>query len=40
MDQAVSNLKEWTTASAEQARACASVNPGRLIGLDPAGGER
>jgi N-acetylglucosamine-6-phosphate deacetylase len=33
MDQAVSNLQEWTTASPEQARACASANPARLLGM-------
>jgi N-acetylglucosamine-6-phosphate deacetylase len=40
MDQAVANLAAWTGATDDQARACASVNPSRLIGLDPAGTER
>lgn len=34
MDQAVVNLVDWTTATADQARACASRNPARLVGLD------
>jgi N-acetylglucosamine-6-phosphate deacetylase len=40
MDQAVANLAAWTGATDYQARACASVNPSRLIVLDPAGTER
>ncbi len=36
MDQAVANLHSWTTATEDQARACASINPARLLGL--AGG--
>ena len=35
MNQAVANPIAWTGASEEQALACASVNPARLIGLDP-----
>jgi N-acetylglucosamine-6-phosphate deacetylase len=34
MDQAVANLQDWTSASADQARACASINPARLLGLE------
>jgi N-acetylglucosamine-6-phosphate deacetylase len=34
MDQAVTNLLEWTTATEEQALACASSNPARLLGLE------
>jgi N-acetylglucosamine-6-phosphate deacetylase len=33
MDQAVANLQDWTTATVDQARACASINPARLLGL-------
>ena len=36
MDRAVANLSEWTTATMEQARACAAENPARLLGLGPA----
>ena len=34
MDQAVLNLQDWTTATEDQARACASINPARLLGLE------
>jgi N-acetylglucosamine-6-phosphate deacetylase len=34
MDQAVANLRDWTGASEEQARACASINPAGLLGLE------
>jgi len=34
MDQAVTNLHSWTTATVDQARSCASTNPARLLGLD------
>jgi N-acetylglucosamine-6-phosphate deacetylase len=34
MDRAVANLQQWTTATEDQARACASVNPARLLGLE------
>jgi N-acetylglucosamine-6-phosphate deacetylase len=34
MDQAVANLQDWTTATEDQARACASINPARLLGLE------
>jgi len=33
MDQAVANLHSWTTATEDQARSCASINPARLLGL-------
>jgi N-acetylglucosamine-6-phosphate deacetylase len=39
MDQAVVNLGSWTGATPDQARACASVNPARLLGLDLEPGE-
>lgn len=39
MDQAVANLAAWTAATDEQALACASVNPARLIGLEPEGSQ-
>lgn len=39
MDQAVANLAAWTGATHEEALACASVNPARLIGLDDSGAE-
>jgi len=34
MDQAVANLHGWTTATVDQARSCASINPARLLDLD------
>jgi N-acetylglucosamine-6-phosphate deacetylase len=34
MDVAVANLQEWTTATEDQARACASVIPAQLLGLE------
>jgi N-acetylglucosamine-6-phosphate deacetylase len=34
MDRAVANLQQWTTATEDQARACASVNPARILGLE------
>ena len=34
MDQAVTNLHSWTTATVDQARSCASTNPAGLLGLD------
>lgn len=39
MDQAVANLVAWTGATPEQADACASTNPARLLGLDYAGAQ-
>jgi N-acetylglucosamine-6-phosphate deacetylase len=36
MDLAVANLVDWTEATEEEAVACASVNPGRLLGLEGA----
>jgi N-acetylglucosamine-6-phosphate deacetylase len=33
MDQAVANLSDWSKATPDQARACASANPARLLGL-------
>jgi N-acetylglucosamine-6-phosphate deacetylase len=37
MDVAVANLQEWTTATEDQARACASVIPAQLLGLELTG---
>ena len=34
MDQAVANLLDWTNATVDQARACASTNPARLLGQE------
>jgi N-acetylglucosamine-6-phosphate deacetylase len=34
MDRAVANLQHWTTATEDEARACASVNPARILGLE------
>jgi N-acetylglucosamine-6-phosphate deacetylase len=34
MNQAVANLQDWTTATEGQARACASINPARLLDLE------
>ncbi|HET9202421.1 MAG TPA: N-acetylglucosamine-6-phosphate deacetylase [Acidimicrobiia bacterium] len=36
MDQAMANLVSWTGATVDQARACASVNPARLLGWGAA----
>jgi N-acetylglucosamine-6-phosphate deacetylase len=31
MDQAVTNLSDWAKTTPDQARACASANPARLL---------
>jgi N-acetylglucosamine-6-phosphate deacetylase len=37
MDRALANLREWTSASAEEALDCASTIPARVIGLEEHG---
>jgi N-acetylglucosamine-6-phosphate deacetylase len=34
MDRAVANLVDWSSATEEEAVACASINPRRLVGLE------
>jgi N-acetylglucosamine-6-phosphate deacetylase len=34
MDRAVANLVDWSPATEEEAVACASINPRRLVGLE------